>query len=77
MYTILQGATKLRPVQKEMDGQTFAYTHHQSVAEIQRILKDIVDEQLLQKLKMAGYFAVEADESTDVANKSILIVYVR
>lgn len=40
-------------------------------------LAEDVEDQLLQQLQASQYFALQIDESTDVANNAILIVHVR
>ena len=40
-------------------------------------LAEDMEEQLIQQIKLAKYFSLQLDESTDVANLAILIVYVR
>jgi hypothetical protein len=47
---------------------------------IARRIHDIADDienQLIEQIKKAKYFALQLDESTDVANEAILLVYVR
>ena len=59
------------------DGGPVHYSHHQSVDEILSTLKSVVDSELLKNVTDANWFSLEADEATDVSNKSILMVYIR
>jgi hypothetical protein len=40
-------------------------------------IADDIEDQLIEQIKKAKYFALQLDESTDVANEAILLVYVR
>jgi hypothetical protein len=36
-----------------------------------------MEDQLIEQIKLAKYFSLQLDESTDVANMAVLMVYVR
>ncbi|XP_060764599.1 SCAN domain-containing protein 3-like [Neoarius graeffei] len=51
-----------------------------SASTVQRRINDIAEDieaQLLQRLKGSPWFAIQVDESTDVENRAILLVFVR
>ena len=54
-----------------------AYTHHSSIDDLIDSMTSVVTGNLLDKIRKSRFFALEADESTESANKSVLIVCIR
>ena len=51
-----------------------------SASTVTRRIEDIAEDtetQLLERIKKSPWFAIQVDESTDIDNKAILLVYVR
>ena len=51
LISLFQGAAVLKPIEKELDH--YHYTHHESVAEMQKCLTDMTEEIMLARVKAA------------------------
>lgn len=84
-YTI--GETLLKPCMKDICGELFGKEFEAKINSIPlsndtiaRRIIDISNEieaQLIQKLEKTLYYAIQMDESTDISNNAILLIYVR
>lgn len=55
------------------------YTHHSSVTEMHEAIAAVIQEDIEKEIGDSPYrvYGLEADEGTDVGNKSIVVIYVR
>ena len=54
-----------------------SYTHHESVNDMVVAMESVVMEQLMMRIHASNFYSIEADEATDVSNKSVLVVFIR
>ncbi|KAJ8300957.1 hypothetical protein KUTeg_022476 [Tegillarca granosa] len=71
---ISQGVSEL--MQLKVDQHT-TYEHHSSIREFQQSLAEVLEDDLVVRIKESGVFSIMIDESTDVSVHQNLVVYVR
>ncbi|KAJ8314504.1 hypothetical protein KUTeg_006654 [Tegillarca granosa] len=63
-------------MQLKVDQHT-TYEHHSSIREFQQSLAEVLEDDLVVRIKESGVFSIMIDESTDVSVHQNLVVYVR
>ena len=58
-------------------GKNASYQSRASVQEFQESISEVLESELLNKIRKAEFFSILCDESTDISNTKKLILYVR
>ena len=79
IFTTFQGCTVLKHLGKKEENQSAVYSHHDSIDDFLSALRDVVQTDLLSDVAGAPFkmYSLQADEATDCANLSSLIIYIR